>query len=281
MTPVDMDKAKTGDLLRTLRERGYFVSRVPKTNSGGVFKADLKPLAGNKYRFGVVSCTQIGSKHQQMTHLHSFYSLCRRRKIGMVLHCGDMVEGTRVYRGQEYELFLHGADAQVEYTVDNYPKMSGIETKAILGNHDESFWKNGGFNVVDAICRERSDMEYIGDYLAYVNMGNIKLGVMHAAGGVPYARSYKVQKIIEQLSPESKPHMLFIGHWHVQCHIPAYRNVEGFSVGCFQSQTPFLTRLGLSPDIGGLIVEVKANSSGIASVKTEWIPFYKPKKNDF
>jgi len=104
---------------------------------------------------------------------------------------------------------------------------------------------------------------------------------MHGAGGASYARSYKLQKIIEQLAPEQKPHMLFLGHYHIQAHIPAYRNVEGYLIGCFQAQTPFLTRLGLQPTIGGLIVEVITDETGIKSVKTEWIPFYVQKKNDF
>jgi len=86
---------------------------------------------------------------------------------------------------------------------------------------------------------------------------------------------------VEQLAPEVKPHMLFVGHWHVQCHVPAYRNVEAFSMGCFQSQTPFLTRLGLSPNMGGLIVEIRVNETGLLGITTEWIPFYVPVQNDF
>jgi predicted phosphodiesterase len=277
----DISKTTNRELIQELHTRGYFVSKVPPTASGKTFKADFTKMAGNKYRFAVISCTQIGSKYQQMSHLYTFYKLCKRRRIKTVLHCGDLVDGTRVYRGQEYELFLHGADAQVDYTVDNYPMIDGITTKVIVGNHDESFWKYDGFNVVKAICQRRDDMEYLGDYLAFLDEEFIKIAVMHGGGGVAYARSYKLQKIIEQFSPQNKPHMLFAGHWHVQNHIPAYRNVEGFMMGCFQSQTPFLTRLGLTPNIGGLIVEYRADSTGLLGIKTEWIPFYVPLKNDY
>ena len=272
---------ETHELIEELKLRGYFVSKVPPAVSGKSFKADLTKLRGDTYRFAVISCSQIGSKYQQMTHLHSFYKLCKRRKIELVLHCGDLVDGCKVYRGQEYELFLHGADAQVDYTVENYPKFQGIQTKVILGNHDESFWKNDGYNVVKAVCEKREDMAYLGDYLAFVNIDGIKVGLMHGAGGVAYSRSYKLQKIIEQFAPEQKPHMLFIGHWHVQCSIPQYRNVSGFTMGCFQAQTPFLTRLGLMPEVGGLIVEVRTEKGGILGVKTEWIPYYTVVKNDF
>jgi hypothetical protein len=124
-------------------------------------------------------------------------------------------------------------------------------------------------------------MEYLGDYLAYVHIDGIKVALMHGAGGVAYSRSYKLQKIIEQFAPEHKPHMLFVGHWHVQNHIPAFRNVEGFMMGAFQSSTPFLTRLGLTPNIGGIIIEIRVDSKGLLSVKTEWVPYYVPIKNDF
>jgi predicted phosphodiesterase len=278
---TDIQKALNRELIDELKERGYFVSKVPKTVSGKTFEADFTKMAGRKYRFGVLSCSHLGSKYQQLSHLYTFYKLCKRRRIAEVLHCGDLVDGEKMYRGQEYELFLHGADAQTQYAVDNYPKFKGIKTRVIMGNHDESFWKHSGFNVVEAVCRERDDMEYLGDYLAYMKVDGLDVAIMHGSGGVAYARSYKLQKIIEQMSPEKKPHMLFVGHWHIVNHLPAYRNVEGFSMGAFQAQTPYLVRKGLTPNIGGILVEIRVDDSGILSVKTEWVPFYVPKKNDF
>lgn len=237
----DLSKLKTEDLREVLKGRGYFVSKIPPSVSGKTFKVEPSYLPTNTFKFGVISCTHIGSKYQQMTHLTSFYEECERQGANLVLHCGDLVDGEKIYRGQEYELFLHGADAQVDYVINNYPKVNGIKTKVILGNHDESFWSNSGINVVKKICEKREDMEYLGDYLAYLQMANISVGIMHAGGGVAYARSYKPQKIVEQLSPEKKPHLMFIGHWHVACSIPRYRNVETFSLGAFQSQTPLLS----------------------------------------
>ena len=124
-------------------------------------------------------------------------------------------------------------------------------------------------------------MQYLGDNYALGTVAGLKIGLMHGAGGVPYARSYKPQKIVEQLTPEQKPNFLFIGHWHVPVIVPAYRNVETVSMGCFQAQTPFLTRLGLSPVVSGLIVEMTVDSHGLSSVMYRWIPFYKQKEKDY
>jgi predicted phosphodiesterase len=238
-------------------------------------------MSGRKYRFGVVSCTHLGSKYQQLTHLYTFYKYCKRKGVDTVLHCGDLIDGEKIYRGMEYELHTHGATAQKQYCVDNYPHVTGIKTLVIMGNHDESFYKTSGYNVVEAICAERDDMEYIGDYLAYINLDTIRVAIMHSDGGVAYARSYKVQKIIEQLSPEAKPHLMFVGHWHVNAMIPAYRNVEGVSIGAFQSQTPYLVRKGLMPNVSGLVVEVEVNDKGLVGVKYDWRHFYEMKKNDY
>jgi predicted phosphodiesterase len=272
----------TKELIDELKLRGYFVSKVPPSVSGKTFKADIAKLRGDTYRFGVISCTHICSKHQQLSHLNTFYKVCKRKGIELILHCGDLIEGNgKLYRGQEYEMFIHGADEQVAYTVENYPKVSGIQTKVILGNHDESYLKSDGFNCVKAICEKREDMDYLGDYLAFVQLNGIKVAIAHSAGGVPYARSYRNQKQIEQFPPELKPHMLFVGHRHITNWLPMYRNVSGFEVGCFQSQTPFLTRLGLYPEIGGWCIEIKVNPKGIDAIKAEWVPFYVPIKDDF
>lgn len=274
-------KLSTAFLIEEVEKRGFFTSKVPPSRSGLKFKADLKRWAGGVYKFGVVSCTHLGSKYQQLTHLNTFYALCKKQGVDTVFHCGDVVDGEHMWRGHEYDIFALGADSQIKYAVENYPKVKGISTKMISGNHDLSFWARSGINVVESIASKRDDIEYLSDNYALGTVGGLKIGLMHAAGGVPYARSYKPQKIVEQLTPEMKPNFLFIGHWHVPAMVPSYRNVETVSMGCFQAQTPFLVRLGLQPVVSGLIVEMKVDGSGLSSVKYEWIPFFKPVKNDF
>jgi len=65
-TPKHLEKedvlrhATIKELREELGSRGYFTSKVPPTVSGKTFKADIKPMAGRKYKFGVISCTQLG-----------------------------------------------------------------------------------------------------------------------------------------------------------------------------------------------------------------------------
>jgi len=104
---------------------------------------------------------------------------------------------------------------------------------------------------------------------------------MHPDGGTPYARSYRLQKIIEQLSPENKPNILVAGHLHIEAILPMYRNVLGIQLPCFQAQTPYLARKGLYPELGAWILEFGVDDKGMTDVLYKHIPFYIPIKNDY
>lgn len=275
----ELEKLSVEELIDAIQKLGYFVEKTPVV-SGRKFKLDLGRWKGGKIRFGAVSDTHLGSRWQQLTSLHEFYSICKRRGIETVLNCGDLMDGESVYRGHVYELFVHGADAQVKYVVDNYPKIKGIKTLVIGGNHDQSFIKVAGVDVVAGVSGEREDIEFLGNNLAYLGVGGITIALMHGSGANAYARSYKLQKIVEQLASENKPEFLFLGHYHCSVII-TYRNVEGIQMPCFQAQTPYLTAKGLMPVVAGLIVEAQLDDAGLASVKYEWIPFFKMRERDF
>lgn len=268
------------EMITALQGEGYTITKDGKLH-GRTVEVDLGRYVGKPSKFAVLSCTHLGSRWQQLTHLHTFYEYAHKQGVRTFLHCGDVVDGEKMHRGQEYGIFVHGADAQVQYAVKNYPKARGSKTYMIAGNHDLSFWKNAGINVVEQICHKRSDLEYLGTDIAFMQMGNISVGLHHSRGGVSYARSYKLQKIVEQTAPERKSNFLFVGHWHIQCLIPAYRNVEAVSMGCFQAQTDFLQSLALYPNVGGLIVTFIPDERGLASIQYEWVPFYQMIENDY
>lgn len=278
----DPASIKTDALLEELQRRGYIATRQkPVSGKTYVVSEALARFNGKSFRFGVVSDTHLGSQYQQLTHLNTFYSYCARRKIGLVFHCGDIFAGYGVYKGQEFEVFLHGYEAQLNYGVEKYPRRKGIRTKVIAGNHDQSFVKSAGAYIVEELARRRDDIDYLGENLAFVQLENLLICLMHGDGGGAYARSYKLQKIIEQLPGGQKPHFLFLGHFHVPDHLPFYRNVEGVQMGCFEAQTPLLARKGLSPVLAGVIVTVTPDQNGVAKVEYEWVPFQIPVDNDY
>ena len=278
--PTEQMTYNRSDMINALRLEGYSVER-PKMKTDEEFRLPLVKPTG-KIKFGIVSDSHLGSKFQQLTHLNTFYQVCEKQGITMIVHAGDVCEGNgKLYRGQSYEMFLFGADAQREYICKNYPKYKGVKTYMIGGSHDYSFFKTEGYDILDAIAQRREDLVYLGNAGAYLHINGLKIYLHHPSGGVPYARSYRLQKLIEQIAPENKPHILISGHLHIPAYIPGYRNVEGFQVGCFQSQTPYLKAKGLFPWIAGLIVEVETDKKGIRSIQSRWYPYYVPLKNDF
>ncbi|MBU0847104.1 metallophosphoesterase, partial [Patescibacteria group bacterium] len=180
---------------RELREKlssmGYRVEKVEQASIDRRFKVDSSMFDGDEYKIAIVSCTHLGSKYQQLTHLKSFYQYAQDQGIKVVLNCGDVVDGIRIYRGQEYELFIHGSKAQREYAIENYPKMeNGGKTIMISGNHDYSFMSNGGEKIIETICDKRDDLEYVGDYGAYPQIGPLNIFMAHGDSGVSYARCF-------------------------------------------------------------------------------------------
>jgi len=274
------------DLRQLLSEKGYRVEKLTPDKMDIKKRVDASMFEGERIIFAVISCTHSASKYQQLTHLRTFYTYAQERGVKLVLHAGDVTAGIRVYRGQEYELFLHGEKAQREYVIEHYPRMeNGGKTIMIAGNHDYSFVKEAGCDIVENIADKREDIEYWGAYGAYPILPRLKVYLQHTSGGVPYALSYRLQKNIEQFSPDAKPDIYFMGHLHKSCALFQYRNVTAFSLPCFESQTPYLRRKGLYPEIGGLIVEFFVNDKGrkdnLARMKFEWVPFYKPIEKDY
>ena len=243
---------------------------------------------GDVVKVGVLSCSHLGSRHQQLTFLESFYDRCVEEQISEVLHAGDVSDGDgHVYKGHGYDIFVHGADRQVAYIEEKYPQREGVKTHMIAGNHDWSFYQRGGYDLIENLSARRKDIVYHGPMGAKVFVDGVHFYLAHGDGGVAYARSYKPQRRIEQFAPEQKPEVLLLGHYHVWDHLPMYRNVVSWQLGCFQSQTDYLKRKGLYPEIGGLILTIYRGTKGadrpggFVRVVGEVVPFFVPKENDY
>lgn len=264
--------------LKVVSSHGYMTIRESITDETHKITMDDT----DEIVIGVVSDTHLGSLQQQPTFLMAFYEYCASRGITKILHAGDMVEGNgHVYKGQTFDMIINGADNLIDYATRIYPRIDGITTYYITGNHEYSFQRTDGMDIGTHIAAARDDIVYLGYAGAELVLGNLRIYLMHPDGGMSYARSYRLQKIIEQFAPEAKPHILLCGHFHVTCHVPMYRNVEGFLLPCFQAQTPFLRRKNLFPVIAGMIITITMDGESIVRVVPEYYPLYVPKERDF
>ena len=241
--------------------------------------------SGHTLRFALIGDTQIGSLYQRLDALEKFYQVCKAECIRNVFHAGDLLDGWKVYKGQEFELCARGWNEQAQMFRKQYPYISGCTTHFITGNHDLSFKKLVGLPVGPELVNLRGDFDYMGEDVASMTLRTesgrpYKLMLAHPSGGTAYAISYRIQKTVEALAGGTKPNMIALGHFHKAEMLPSYRDVAAIQVGCFQSQTPFMKTKPISAHVGGWLIEVTVGDrKGLSNrVRAEFISFYEPEE---
>lgn len=287
MKALKIDTEILGSILVKLGREHPGISRT--SNRVFIDDARLRELTPMQHtietcgKIGVISCTHFGSKFAQITALHKYYQKCKDHGVDVVLHCGDLIDGEKVYRGHRFESHLQGFADQRDFTVANYPKVEGIKTYCISGNHDDSFVQTANIDVVAEIVLQRDDMDYLGRYGAYVMLNGIVTAKLHHGhGGGAYARSYKLQKYVESFTSENKPQMYFLGHYHRQFY-DFFRNIHCYQVASFQGQTPYAVRKALDPQITGWIIEYDIDQDGwsIDEATMRLVPSYREIQDDW
>jgi hypothetical protein len=239
------------------------------------------PCADNSLVFGVIGDTHYGSMYEAKDECAAMYERFRAEGVKDVLHVGDVIDGHNMYKGQEFEIHAHGWAQQRDWFAATAPRVKGLTTHFVTGNHDASMKKAAGIDVGGELQDRRPDWRCLGEDHATVafktpNGRTFRVMLIHPGGGSAYALSYRPQKITEQIEGGAKPNMLLIGNYHKAEWMPSYRNVSVIQAGCFQWQTPFMVTKGLAAHVGGWIVRVtvqpdKALSNAVAA---EFVAFY-------
>jgi hypothetical protein len=226
------------------------------------------------FKFALIGDTHIGNKSCDIKALTDFYNRSYKLGVRHFYHCGDLVDGLHVHRGQEYELTDIGMEQQAKAVIENYPFRKDAITYYILGNHDLWYKQNVGGSIESLITKDRQDIQFLGDNEADIILcSGSKLRLLHPGDGNAYALSYKPQKIIESIEGGNKPNILGIGHYHKSLQM-FYRNIFAFLVGTFEHQTSFLRSKGISVHLGGWIIEGHSGSKGgINDITATFIPY--------
>lgn len=218
----------------------------------------IAPVVGERQRIAVISDTHLGSKYCLRPQLQEFIHYAYERGVRDIMHPGDWLDGC--YKHGLWELSHHGLEAQVQDLVETLPRLHGLRYHGITGNHDETFEDSCGLGVGPYIERAfketgRNDVKFYGRRSAYVRVGGAVVHLWHPRGSAAYAKSYRLQKIIEKYSSGEKPHLLLVGHFHQYCHL-FDRGVHAFLCPTFQGGgSAFGNSLGGAPAIGGMIME--------------------------
>lgn len=263
------------DLQKTVSELKETIRRYEQSNRR---KNIVIPTSGDTVRFACFSDPHYGSLYERVSDLNAFCQRAEKEEYNPILCAGDVLDGWRVYKGQEFGQHKRGFKEQSKHFEQVAPKLSYAEINFITGNHDESFSKLIGMDVGQELSAKKPDWKYVGNCYGEVTLTtrskrDFVIALMHPGGGTAYAVSYKTQKIIEQWEGGRKPNMIVLGHFHKSELLPMYRNVIGVQAGCFQSQTPFMARLPSAAHVGGWFFEVKLGK-GCNRIKSEFVAFY-------
>jgi hypothetical protein len=245
----------------------------------------LAEMTGHYCPFGIMSDLHAGSISMQITNMMAFARYAYAAGVRHVFVPGDLFAGHKVYGGQLSDLFAVGADKQLIVLDIALPHLDGLTYYVIGGNHDFSFIKLGGADLVRVFAAARNDVVYLGYDVADVPLTDrASVRLWHMTGGRAYAISYKLQRGIEQFSFEElmklitglqeNPSLRFVlaGHLHA-AFWSIFGPITGVQCGCFEGQTSLSKKKGWYSIVGGFIVEAWITDDGlIQRERIEWVP---------
>ena len=252
-----------GELLDYVNGEIVKLRKPIKNNDVYEVKNDLEHL-----KLLLISDTHLCSKYDRLDILRYLYDKAEDLGVKHVLHSGDFTDGRSNRPEHVYELKEASFQGQVDYCVEKYPAFSG-KTYVIQGNHDNWFYKSTGSEIVKAIAKRRDDIVYLGSDVADLTIGKLKIRLFHGKGGNAYAKSYKVQKYLDSIPLEERPHILQTGHVH-QSFYMKQDDTHCFQTSCLEDLTPFARSMGLANDKSVWWVNVNIDDKGkIESINQE------------
>jgi len=274
------DHATADAVLGDMEARGYNVSDGVLSRQAGTKRAAVEHFYGPEVRFGVVSDTHIGNRHAMEEQLAEAYAVFKREGITSVYCPGNLIDGEKTYRGQEYEITVMGVDNVVANLARVWPRVPGITTYHVASStcHEGFYLKSAGILIGKLIENARPDMKYLGmdeaDVVLQDNEARPTLRIVHPGGGTSYADSYRPQKIVESYSGSEKPTILAIGHYHKGGYYDI-RDVAVIQAGCLERQTPFMRKLSLRAVMGFWIIEARFTDDGsLRRFRPEFFKYY-------
>ena len=224
----------------------------------------------------LISDTHLCSKYDRLDILRYLYAKADERGVKHILHSGDFTDGRSNRPEHIYELREPSYEGQVDYCVEKYPTFDG-KTYVISGNHDDWWYKSTGSEIVKAIAKQREDIIYLGSDVADMKIGKLKIRLFHGKGGNAYAKSYKVQKYLDSIPLEERPHILQTGHIH-QSFYMKQDDTHCFQTSCLEDLTPFARSMGFANDKSVWWVDVEMNDRGQIQNITQELETFNTKK---
>lgn len=246
---------ENGELVDYLN--GEIIKLKAPIQQGDVYNVNYN---GEKLKLLLLSDTHLCSKYDRLDILRYLYDKADKRGVKHILHSGDFTDGRSKRPEHIYELKEHSYEGQVQYCVDKYPRFDG-KTYTISGNHDNWWYQSAGSEIVKSIANQRDDIIYLGADTADLMIGKVRVRLFHGKGGNAYARSYKLQKYIDNIPLGERPDILQAGHIH-QSFYMKQDHTHCFQTSCLEDLTPFARSMGFTNDKSVWWVDIELDNKG-------------------
>jgi len=235
-------------------------------------------LSGEVLTILVMSDTHYGSILSPVERTYAAFQEAEKQGCNVMLHIGDVVEGHMSRPNSIYEVSHVGYKQQRDLAVKVLSEWKK-PMYVIGGNHDDSFnTKLGaGLSLVEDVCNSIPNATFMGDGegLWIIPKFDIKVRMFHGIdAGSSYALSYRLQRIINNMTPAQKPHILLTGHDHKSFSM-FYRNIHAIACGCMQKQSSWMTLKGIQAMEGFYILKMGLAKNEVKWMEPRFYPFYK------
>lgn len=220
-------------------------------------------------KFALLSDTHFGAKQCARDELGEFYDKAKDRWVEAFVHCGDIVDGSSVYKWQQFEQDRVWFTEQLADLKDNYPNV-WIPTYFIGWNHDEAYLKWNGVNICKAIETVRQDLINLWFYDARLRLNWIDINLHHGGWSLSYAKDYKMKKYLDSLPVEWQPDIFALWHYHTALY-DLHRWIHGFMPWAFLKENLLAKRFNLWNTIWWWVIEIDKNEKGQSTINMEFI----------
>ncbi len=220
-------------------------------------------------KFALLSDTHFGAKQCARDELGEFYDRAKDKWVEAFVHCGDIVDGSSVYKWQQFEQDRVWFTEQLSDLKENYPDV-WIPTYFIGWNHDEAYLKWNGVNICKAIETVRQDLINLGFYDARLKLNGIDINLHHWWWSLSYAKDYKMKKYLDSMPVENQPDIFALGHYHTALY-DFHRWIHGFMPWAFLKENLLAKRFNLWNTIWWWVIEIDKNEKGQSKINMEFI----------
>ena len=222
-------------------------------------------------KFWLVADTHFWSKAAAKDELWEFYDRAKDKWVECFVHCWDIVDWCKVYKGQQFEQSGIWFSDQLNDIKENYPNV-WLPTYFIWWNHDENFLKTNWVNICKAIETVRQDLINLWFYDARLKLNWIDINLHHWGGSLSYAKDYKMKKYLDSLPVENQPDIFALWHYHTALY-DLHRGIHWFMPWSFMKENLLAKRFNLWNTIWGWIIDIEKDKNWKTYLNMEYIKF--------